>query len=136
LNDESAKERAEFKVAADGGASLGFYDAQGSKRLVVGQGGAAGTQAGILIFSADGNQVAQLSSSVGGEVSLTLYDGKSGLARAGLGLSTNGTPALALFDQNGKDRAELHLDNSGKPGLALADENGKSVSGLPMQSAQ
>ena len=45
----------------------------------------------------------------------------------GLGLSADGTPALVLFDQNGKDRAELHLNNSGKPGLALADENGKSI---------
>ncbi len=136
LNDESGKERAELKVAADGRASLGFYDDEGRKRLVVGQGSTTGSQAGVGIFSAAGNQVLGLSSAANGEVSLTLYDSKSGLARAGLGLSADGTPALALFDQNGKDRAELHLDSSGKPGLALADESGKSIAGLPMQSGQ
>jgi hypothetical protein len=136
LNDESGKERAELKVAADGRASLGFYDDSGLKRVVVGEGSAAGSPAGIGVFSADGNQVAGLSSSPNGEVNLTLYDGKTGLARAGLGLAADGTPALALFDQNGKDRAELHLNKEGKPGLALADESGKSISGLPMQSAQ
>ncbi|HKD68790.1 MAG TPA: hypothetical protein VKB84_18245 [Candidatus Binataceae bacterium] len=134
MNDESGKERAEFKVAADGRASLGFYDGEGRKRVVVGAGGPPASQAGIGIFSADGNQVVGLSSAANGEVSLTLYDNKSGLARAGLGLAADGTPALALFDENGKDRAELHLNKSGKPGLALADENGKSTSGLPMES--
>jgi hypothetical protein len=134
LNDESGKERAELKVAADGRGSLGFYDSDGHKRVVVGAGGASGSQAGVGIFSADGDQVAGLTASLGGEVNLTLYDGKTGLARAGLGLASDGTPALALFDQNGKDRAELHLDKSGNPGLALADVNGKSIAGLPMES--
>jgi hypothetical protein len=135
LNDESGKERAEFKVAADGRASLGFYDGDGLKRVVVGEGGSSGSQAGVGIFSADGNQVAGLTASPSGEVNLTLYGGKTGLARAGLGLSADGNPALALFDQSGKDRAELHLDKSGNPGLALADENGKTIAGLPEQGS-
>jgi thioredoxin-related protein len=87
------------------------------------------------IFDQDGSQVATISSSSNGEVSMTLYDAKSGLARAGLGLSAKGTPALVLFDQDGKDRAELNLNAEGKPGLALADANGKTIAGLPMQSS-
>jgi hypothetical protein len=88
---------------------------------------------GIGVFSADGNQVASLSSAASGEVNITLYDNKTGFARAGLGLAADGAPALVLFDQNGKDRAELHVNSSGKPGLALADENGKSIAGLPIE---
>lgn len=133
LNDENGKERAELTVAADGRASLGFYDAAGNQRVVVGDGAAAQSEAGIGVFSAAGNQVASFSSSASGEVNITLYDNKSGLARAGLGLAADGAPALVLFDQNGKDRAELHVNSSGKPGLALADENGKSIAGLPME---
>ena len=49
-------------------------------------------------------------------------------------MASNGQPALALFDQNGKDRAELHLKADGSPGLALADDNGKTIAGLPMSS--
>jgi hypothetical protein len=134
LNDEGGKEKAELRVAADGRASLAFYDTNGARRVVIGEGSTLGSEAGIGIFSTDGNQVAELSSAANGEVSLTLYDRKSGLARAGLGLSADGVPALVLFDQNGKDRAELHLNAAGKPGLALADESGKSVSGLPMSN--
>ncbi len=136
LNDETGKERAELRVAADGRASLGFYDAGGAKRVVVGQGSTEDSQAGLGIFGKDGDQLASLSSSANGEVNLTLYDHKSGLARAGLGLSGDGVPALVLFDQNGKDRAELHLSASGKPGLALADENGKSIYAPTQGSAQ
>jgi hypothetical protein len=127
FNDESGKERAEMKVAADGRSSVGFYDEHGHRRVIVGQGVGAGEQSGIGVFSPDGNQIASLSSLPNGEVSLTLYDGKTGMARAGLGLASDGTPALVLFDQNGKDRAELHLDKSGKAGLAFADESGKTV---------
>ena len=135
LNDETGKERTELKVGADGRASLGFYDSNGAKRVVIGQGSTPDSQAGLGIFSKDGDQLASLSSSANGEVNLTLYDGKSGLARAGLGLSAEGIPALVLFDQSGKDRAELHLSASGKPGLALADENGKPIYGPPTQGA-
>jgi hypothetical protein len=134
MNDEKGREKAELRVTADGRTSLGFYDDTGLKRLVVGEGAAPQSEAGIAVFAPNGNQVIDLSSSGNGEVNLTLYDAKSGLARAGLGLSADGVPALALFDQNGKDRAELHLDASGKPGLALADENGKSIAGMPMQA--
>jgi hypothetical protein len=132
FNDETGKERGEFRVTADGRASVGFYDADGRKRVVIGQGP---KQAGMGIFDQDGSQVATISSSSNGEVSMTLYDAKSGLARAGLGLSAKGTPALVLFDQDGKDRAELNLNAEGKPGLALADANGKTIAGLPMQSS-
>jgi hypothetical protein len=135
LNDESGREKAELRVTADGRTSLGLYDANGLKRLVVGEGASPQSESGIAVFAANGNQVIDLSASGNGEVNLTLYDAKTGLARAGLGLSADGVPALALFDQNGKDRAELHLNASGKPGLALADETGKSIAGLPMEAS-
>ena len=133
LNDENGKERAELTVAADGRAALGFYDTAGNQRVVVGDGASSQSQAGIGVFSADGNQVASLSSTASGEVNITLYDNKTGFALAGLGLAADGAPALVLFDQNGRDRAELHVNSSGKPGLALADENGKTIAGLPME---
>jgi len=133
LGDQAGMTKAELRVAADGGASLGLYDSMGHKRVVVGE-STKSSQAGVGIFSSDGSQVVALVSAPSGEVSLTLYDSKSGLARAGLGLAADGTPALVLFDQAGKDRAELHLNTSGKPGLALADESGKSIAGLPMSN--
>jgi hypothetical protein len=135
FNDESGKERAEMKVAADGRSSIGFYDEDGHRRVIVGQSVGPGSQSGIGVFSHDGSQIASLSSLPNGQVSMTLYDSKSGLARAGLGLAADGTPALVLFDQDGRDRAELHLDKNGNPGLALADASGKSIAGLPMQAA-
>src|SRR5262245_20760327 len=55
LNDANGKERTELKVAADGLASLGFYDANGNQRVVVGKGASPQGQAGIGIFFADGN---------------------------------------------------------------------------------
>ncbi len=133
--DADGKERAEFRVAADGRSSVGFYDNTGRRRVIVGEGVGAGDQSGIGVFSADGAQIASLSSLNEGQVSLTLYDSKTGLARAGLALGPGGAPALVLFDQNGKDRAELHLDKNGNPGLALADASGKTIAGLPMESA-
>ena len=133
LNDENGKQRTELTVTAGGRASLGFYDAAGNQRVVVGEGASPQDETGIGVFSADGTQVASLSSTAAGEANITLYDNKSGLARAGLGLAPDGSPALALFDQNGKDRAELHVTSAGRPGLALADENGKSIAGLPIE---
>jgi hypothetical protein len=134
LNDENGKERTELRVTADGTASLTFFDAGGNQRVVVGDGASPQGQAGIGVFSADGTQVASLSSIASGEVNMTLYDNKTGLARAGLGLAADGAPALVLFDQNGKDRAELHVNSAGRPGLAMVDENGKSlIAGFPMQ---
>jgi hypothetical protein len=133
LNDENGKERTELTVTAGGRASLAFYDAAGNQRVVMGEGASPQDQVGIGVFSTDGTQVASLTSTASGEANVTLYDGKTGLARAGLGLATDGTPALALFDQSGKDRAELHVTSAGKPGLALADENGKSIAGFPIE---
>jgi hypothetical protein len=69
------------------------------------------------------------------EASLTLYDPNTGRARAGLGVSSSGQPALVLFDEQGHDRAEFHVGPSGKPGLALADETGKTIAGLPQRAA-
>ncbi len=133
LNDENGKERSELRVAADGTSSLAFYDSAGNQRVVVGDGASSQSEAGIGVFSAQGTQVAILSSSASGEVNMTLYDNKTGAAPAGLGEAADGAPALVLFDQNGKDRAELHVNSAGKPGLALADENGKSIAGLPVE---
>jgi hypothetical protein len=105
----------------------------GNQRVVVGDGASSQSQAGIGVFSADGNQVASLSSTASGEVNITLIRQQDRIRRAGLGLAADGAPALVLFDQNGRDRAELHVNSSGKPGLALADENGRSIAGLPME---
>jgi hypothetical protein len=83
LSDQNGKERTELRVAADGTASLGFFDAAGNQRVVVGDGASAQSQAGIGVFSSNGTQVASLSSSAEGEVNMTLYDNKTGLARGG-----------------------------------------------------
>jgi hypothetical protein len=88
---------------------------------------------GIAIYSSGGKQIASFAVTADNQASLTLYDPKTGMARVGLGTGPNGSPALALFDQNGRDRAELHVSPTGKPGLALADENSKSIAMLPEQ---
>ena len=67
------------------------------------------------------------------QTSLTLWDPKCGRARAGLGASSSGSPALVLFDEAGRDRVEVHVSPNGRPGIALADENGRSIAGLPEQ---
>jgi hypothetical protein len=131
--DADGKERAEFRVAADGRSAVGFYDNAGRRRVIVGEGVGAADQSGIGVFSTDGAQIASLTSLPDGQVSLTLYDSKTGMARAGLGLGSDGAPALVLFDQGGKDRAELHLNKNGNPGLAFADASGKTISGLPVE---
>lgn len=69
------------------------------------------------------------------QASLTLFDPNTGMARAGLGAASSGSPALVLFDEAGRDRVELHVKPDGKLGVALADENGKSIAGLPERAA-
>ena len=86
---------------------------------------------GIRIFGPQGKQVAALGSLPTGESALTLYDASTGRARAGLGVSAKGDPALVLLDQSGADRAELSLRTDGRPGLALVDGQGKVIAGLP-----
>jgi hypothetical protein len=66
-----------------------------------------------------------------GDMSVTLYDHNSGVARAGLGLAADGSPALVMFDQRGKERAELSLDRNAKPSLLVADQTGKTVTAPP-----
>jgi hypothetical protein len=129
LFDGQERDRAEFRVAQDGGSSIGFYDAQGNRRVLVGE--TPSGRDGIAIYGTNDRQLASLTVAEDNQASLTLYDPGTGKARAGLGVASDGSPALALFDKNGHDRAELHLTKSGKPGLALADENGKTIAGLP-----
>lgn len=128
--DGKGRDRAEFRVANDGGASIGFYGENGERRVLVGE--SPSSRNGIAIYSNNGRQMlAALTVAQDNQASLTLYDPNTGRARAGLGTAANGSPALVLFDQNGKDRAELHVTATGKPGLALANADGKTVAGLP-----
>jgi hypothetical protein len=134
LMDANGRDRAEFRVTADGAAGVNFYDQNGARRVVVG--GASPGPSGIAVYGSDGRrQVATLAVSANDEARLTLYDPTSGRARAGLGVTADGQPALVMFDQNGKDRVEIHVGPKGHPGIALADENGKSIAGLPEQAA-
>jgi hypothetical protein len=120
-------------VAKDGAAAIGFYDRGGLRRVLVGE--AVDGKNGIAIYGTNGRQVASLATNEDNSASLTLYDPTTGRARAGLGDSSSGLPALAMFDQNGKDRVEIHVKPNGAPGLALADETGKSIAGLPQKNA-
>lgn len=134
LMDANGHNRAEFRVAADGAAGLSFFDQNGVRRVVVG--GASRGSNGIAVYGSDGRrQLATLAVSANDEARLTLYDPASGRARAGLGVTADGQPALVLFDQNGKDRVEVHVGPKGRPGIALADENGKTIAGLPAEAA-
>jgi hypothetical protein len=83
------------------------------------------------MYSSEGRQLMAMAASDNGDMSLTLYDPNSGLARAGLGLAADGSPALVMFDKQGKERAELSLDRNAKPSLLVADQNGKTVTALP-----
>jgi len=134
LTDASGRYRAQFRVTADGAAGVSFLDQNGARRVAVGE--IPQGPNGIAIYSSNGRrQLATLAVSAKDEANLTLYDPASGRARAGLGVSTDGQPALVLFDQNGKDRVEVHVGAKGRPGIALADENGKTVAGLPVEAA-
>ena len=129
LYDGAGHDRAELRVSRDGISRLGFYDDSGAQRVLIGE--APGATNGIMVFGSKGRLQASLTVNASNEAHVTLYDPKTGRARVGLGVATSGTPALALFDEQGNDRAELHVGASGKPGLALADETGKSIAGLP-----
>jgi len=125
MYDGRRRDRADFRVTRDGAAAIGFYDQSGSPRVLVGA--SIGGRNGVAIYSTGGKQIATLSVTESNEASLTLYDPKTGMARAGLGTGINGTPALALFDQGGADRAEIHVRTDGNGGLVLIDENNKAV---------
>lgn len=129
LYDENEKDRAEVHVTSEGAGAVAFYDSGGNKRLVMGEG--VRGNVGLGIFGTSGQKVAVLGESPDQEVTLTLLDHGTGVARAALAISKEGTPALTLFDAKGMDRAELHLKADGTPGLALADENGNRVTGAP-----
>jgi len=135
LLDHQGKQRAIMKTTG-GGAALDFYDQNGQRRVMIGEGPSG--RNGVAIYSAGGKQIASLTVADDNQASLTLYDASSGRARAGLGVAKDGSPAIVLFDKNGKDRAEMHVNPSGKAGIALADETGKTVAGLPQrhESAQ
>jgi hypothetical protein len=132
MYDGYKRDRGDFRVTRDGAAAIGFYDQSGSPRVLVGA--SISGRNGIAIYSTGGKQIATLAVDEGNQANLTLYDPKTGMARAGLGTATNGTPALALFDQSGADRAEIHVRTDGKGGLVLIDENNKAVR-LPEPSA-
>ncbi len=82
-----------------------------------------------LFSSPEGKGLARLASTPTRESALTLYETKTGRARAGLGVAATGEPALVLLDHNGRARVELSLTAKATPGLALVDEQGKPVVG-------
>jgi hypothetical protein len=134
LVDRDGRQRGEFRVGADGGSAIGFYDQNGAKRVVLGE--TPKGRNGLAIYSSSGRQIAGFTVAEDNQSSVTLYDAANGRARVGLGVAANGEPALVLFDQNGRDRAELHVTVTGRPGLALADESGKTIAGLPVQESK
>ena len=134
LIDHDGRQRGEFRVGADGGSAVVFYDQNGARRVVLGE--APNGRNGLAIYGSGGRQMAGFTVADDNQSSVTLYDPTSGRARVGLGVAVNGEPALVLFDQGGRDRAELHVTVTGKPGLALADESGKTMAGLPVTESQ
>ena len=132
MYDASGRERANILVTKDGVGTIGFSESMGAPKVLIGA--APGGRDGVTLYGHNNKLLAGLTVGTNDESSLTLYDPNSGRARAGLGVATDGSPALVLFDSNGKDRAELHVRPSGKPGLALADESGKSIAGLPAKA--
>jgi hypothetical protein len=88
-------------------------------------------RAGVAIYSSEGRQLMAMAASDNGDMSITLYDHSSGVARAGLGLAADGSPALVMFDKQGKERAELSLDKNAKPSLLVADAAGRTITALP-----
>jgi hypothetical protein len=132
LDDASGRDRAEFRVASEGNSSITFYDENGAKRVQL---GSSPGRDGLALYASSGRQLATFTAADDNQSSVTLYDPNHGVARIGLGVAASGEPALALYDENGRDRAELHVNSSGKPGLALANENGKTTAGLPMEES-
>jgi hypothetical protein len=131
--DGAGQDDAELRVTRDGITTLGFYDKQGNRRVLIGE--VPGGRNGMTVYGNNDKLLAGLTVSHTDEPSLTLYDPNTGRARAGLGVAGSGSTALALFDAKGNDRAELHVTTQGNPGLALANEKGKTVAGLPAHAA-
>jgi hypothetical protein len=120
-------------MARDGAAAIGFYDRSGLRRVLIGE--TDGGRSGIAIYGTNGRQIASLAATEDREREPDAVRSTPARARAGLGDSPVGLPALALFDQNGKDRVEIHIKPDGTSGLALADETGETVAGLPQKNA-
>jgi hypothetical protein len=121
LADAQGRNRAELRGTPEGTAGLGFYNPDGARRLLVGLTG--DDRAGVAIYSSEGRQLVAMAARDNGDMSLTLYDPNSGVARTGLGLAADGSPALVMFDKKGKEQTGLSLDRNAKPGLFVADEN-------------
>ena len=128
MQDAKGGDSVKLGVEADGSASIGFFNPTGQRVALFGQGSDGHTE--LLLSSPEGKGLARLASTPNRESALTLYDTKTGRARAGLGVAATGEPALVLLDHNGRARAELSLTAKGTPGLALVDEQGKPLAGV------
>jgi hypothetical protein len=128
MKDAKGGDSVKIGVEANGSASIGFFTPAGQRVAMLGQGSEGHTE--LLLASPEGKGLARLASTPNRESALTLYDTKTGRARAGLGVAATGEPALVLLDHNGRARAELSLTAKGTPGLALVDEQGKPVAGV------
>jgi hypothetical protein len=65
--DGSGRDRGEFRVAQDGGASVGFYDEHGLRRVLVGE--ASQGRNGLAIYGSSGSQLASLTATSDNEAS-------------------------------------------------------------------
>jgi hypothetical protein len=134
LADAQGRNRAEIRVTPQGGAAIGFYDADGGKRLIAGL--TDENSAGIAMYSTAGRQLMAMAAQHTGDMALTLYDPNSGLARAGLGLGPEGSPALVMFDKSGREREEMSLSKPDTPNLLAIDQAGKTIAALPALGQQ
>lgn len=110
----------------EGAVRLELYDGQGRPAV-----GAVGLSAGggaIELHNEKGEvRVTMVAGVKGTNTALWLYDAK-GRGRAGMKLSSDGSPILSLGDAHGKERLSLSVPASGSlqgPSVDLFDEHGK-----------
>jgi hypothetical protein len=133
LADAQGRNRAKIRVTPQGGAAIGFYDADGANRLMVGL--TDENSPGIAMYSGKGRQLMAMAAKGDGEMALTLYDPNTGLARAGLGLAPDGSPAFVMFDKKGAAREEMSLGKHDEQNVAVVDQTGKTIAALGQQVA-
>jgi hypothetical protein len=111
LRDDFGVERANFRIAEDGGASLALQDQDGRTRLrfeVLSDG-----SPGVSLLDAEGDSHAILGLLADGTTTLVFADAGS-VARTVLALTPDGAARLVFSDQLGQTRAAMGVDGSGR----------------------
>jgi hypothetical protein len=111
LRDDFGVERAAFRIAEDGGASLALQDQDGRPRLrfeVLSDG-----SPGVSLLDAEGESHAILGLLADGTTTLVFADAGS-VARTVLALTPDGAARLVFSDQLGQTRAAMGVDGSGR----------------------